>query len=304
MNDAAGNAPGDSASWEAAVAALAADHLSPSSALAARASALLGEVARDAPTALPGIARAVAAAQPAMAALAVVANVALRALEALGAESVAPALAALQRGIDTDRKAAAAALCERVQRPVRVVTLSASASVVAAVQALQQRDLLLDVAIAESRPLLEGTALARWLADQGFEVTLVADASLAECLLPESIFVVGTDAILPHGIANKSGTRPVATWARLAGVPRYVLATRDKLYPQHLASHWSNPLRPPTELLQNVPEGLIVDNRPFDVTAREVWTEILVGSKTLAEAEAAGDHGLALGLQPLVQRDS
>src|SRR5512144_1886305 len=120
------------ASYTAQIAALRGDHLSPSSALATRASSLLQEAAAEAPETLPELARAVVRAQPAMAALACVANVALRALEALGAESVQPALVALQRGIDTDRRAAAAALCERVGGPVRVVTTSASASVIEA----------------------------------------------------------------------------------------------------------------------------------------------------------------------------
>jgi translation initiation factor 2B subunit (eIF-2B alpha/beta/delta family) len=234
-----------SVSWEADVAALRADHLAPSSALAMRAAALLQQVAAEAAPELADAARAVAVAQPAMAALVNVANVALRAAEALGVGSVPAALAALQRGIDADRKAAAQALCEHVRAPVRVVTTSASANVVEALQALRRQDLVTGVVCSESRPLLEGTALARWLADQGFATTLVTDASLAEHLAPGAVFVVGTDAILPHGIVNKRGTRLFAAWARLASVPRYVLATRDKIYPPALAGGFANPMRRP-----------------------------------------------------------
>lgn len=285
---------------EERVRALAVDHLSPSSALAARASEILQEAAREDPASLPALARSVVAAQPAMAALAVVANVALRALEALGVESVGPALITLQRGVDRDRKEAAAALCERMDAPGRVVTTSASASVVEALLALHRADLLEGVVCSESRPLLEGTALARWLADQGYETTLVCDAALAEHLRPDTTFVVGTDAILPPGIVNKRGTRLFAAWARLAGARRYVLATRDKLYPPELAPLFANPDRPAGEVLQNPPQRLHVENRAFDITARELWTEILVGRMTLHEAETNGDHGLAEGLRPLL----
>jgi translation initiation factor 2B subunit (eIF-2B alpha/beta/delta family) len=286
--------------FEAQLHAIASDHRSPSSALATRASAFLREVAAQDPIALPEMARLVVRAQPAMAALASVANVALRALEALGAESVGPALVALQRGVDADRRAAAQALCQQVDAPVRVVTTSASAGVIEAIQALNHDELLLDVVCGESRPLLEGTALARWLAEQGYDVLLAADAGLGAHMIERTVFLVGTDAILPHGVANKLGTRLYAAWSRLAGVPSYVLATRDKFYPPELAGCFQNPVRPAAELVHEPPESLRVENVAFDVTSRDAWTEIWVGSRTLPEFESSGDHALAEGLRPLL----
>lgn len=291
-------------SFEMQLHALATDHMSPSSSLAVRASALLQEVATTDPEALPEIARQVVRAQPAMAALACVANTALRALEALGIGSVGPALVALQRGIDVDRVGAARELVRLQDEPVRVVTTSASASVIEAIQALHKSELLLDVVCSESRPLLEGTSLARWLAGQGYDALLVLDAALPDHLIEKSIFVVGTDAILPESIANKRGTRLFATWAELAGVPRYVLATRDKLYPPALVPCFENPERPVSEVLRDAPETLRVENRAFDLTPRIVWTEILVGNRTLQESESTGDHALARGLEPLLARNA
>jgi translation initiation factor 2B subunit (eIF-2B alpha/beta/delta family) len=235
-----------------------------------------------------------------MAALAVGANVALRALEALGPASVAPALAALQRGLDADRRAAAAALCRDLDAPVRAVTTSASAGVVEALHEMRRQDLLLGVVVGESRPLLEGTALARWLAEQGHDVTLVVDAGLGEHLGPDAVFLVGTDAILPDAIVNKRGTRLIATWARLSGARRYVLATRDKLYPPDLAPLCIDPARPAAELLHDPPAALHVDNRAFDRSALGLWTAILVGAQTLPEALSSGDRSLAQGLRPLL----
>ena len=286
--------------WTEEIRTLAQDHLAPSSALAERAARLLEEIAGAAPAELAEAARGVARAQPAMAALVSTANVALRAYEQLGAGSVAAVLLALRRGIDSDRRAAAAALCARLQRPVRVVTTSASAAVMEALQALQREELLEDVVCGESRPLLEGTSLARWLAEQGYDVTLACDAALAEHLTPGSVFLVGTDAILPHGIANKTGTRLYATWAALAGAQRYVLATRDKLYPTELVPCFTNPDRPPGEVVQRPPVGLRVSNRAFDLTARGLWNAIWVGGSLLEDAEARGDHQTAAGLRPLL----
>jgi translation initiation factor 2B subunit (eIF-2B alpha/beta/delta family) len=286
--------------WSDGVRALGRDHLSPASVLAERAEALLTQVAGEAPDELADVACAVVCAQPAMAPLANVANVALRAQEALGAASVAPALVALRRGIDADRRAAAAALVARMDRPKRIVTTSASAAVATALEALRDADLLEEVVCGESRPLLEGTALARWLAEQGFDVTLACDAALGEHLDRDAAFVVGADAILPAGIVNKRGTRLLATWAALAGAERYVLATRDKIWPPELVPVFDNPARPPGEVVQKPPPGLRVDNRAFDTSARGIWTAVYVGGTLLHEAETSGDHALAVGLRKLV----
>jgi translation initiation factor 2B subunit (eIF-2B alpha/beta/delta family) len=291
--------------WNNRLRELSGDHRSPSSVLAAKASQLLCDVAREDPELFADVARGVALAQPSMAALANVANVALRATQALGIASVEKALATLQQGLEADRRAAAEALRDAIaaepDAPVRVVTLSASAGVVEALHLLREARLLDGIVCSESRPILEGTALARWLVERGYNVTLVADAGLCEHLVRGSVLVVGTDAILPDAIVNKVGTRVAATWARLAGVPRYVVATRDKLLPPALASMFSNPQRPPTELLQSPPEHLTVDNRAFDLTPRDAWTAIWVGRQPLASAEARGDHALAEAMKPLVE---
>lgn len=292
---------GSSLDWEGRLRELAGDHRSPSSALAMRAALLLREVAEQDPEMLAEVARGVVLTQPSMAALANVANVTLRTVEVLGKASVAKALDALQASVDADRRGAAAALCEHIDAPVRVVTTSASASVVEAIQALDRQHLLRGVVCSESRPLLEGTALARWLVEQHCETTLVSDAGLFEHLGPGAIFVVGTEAILPHHIVAKRGTRAYATWAALAGVPRYALACCDKLYPRELVGIFANPERQAVDFVRDPPDGLRVDNRSFDLTARTVWTEIWVGRNALAVAEQAGDHVLARGLQQLVR---
>ena len=287
--------------WDVRVAALAEDHRSPSSALATRAGDLLRDVGRDDPELLAEVSRGIARAQPSMAALVNVANVALRAVEVLGLDSVGKALDALREGVDADRRAAAAEICAQVNAPVRLVTTSASGNVVEVIQQLRRRQLLRSVVCSESRPLLEGTALARWLAAQDVETTLVPDAGLADHLGPGSIFVVGADAILPGSVVNKRGTRLFAAWAQLAGVPRFVSATRDKLYPTELVPCFANPPRPAAELLREPPTKLQVDNRAFDLTPRRAWTRIFIGKHPLEVAEGLGDHGLARGLRPLVE---
>jgi translation initiation factor 2B subunit (eIF-2B alpha/beta/delta family) len=283
--------------WRTVVQALAADHRSPASVLAQQAAQLLSRLAESSPASLIEAGRALVRAQPAMASVVTTANVALRTLESLGAASVPGALAALQHGIDTDRRAAARALCAAVDAPVGVVTISVSGNVVAALEALRAADLLRAVVCGEARPLLEGTALARWLAEAGYDVTLVADAALPEYLLPGTMFLAGTDAILPDAVVNKRGTRGLATWAKLSGVPRFVLATRDKIYPPDLVTQFDDPERDPRELIQDPPARLRIENRAFDRTPLAVWSAIWVGGTPLAAAAASGDRSAARALR-------
>lgn len=290
--------------WNDRLTAIAEDHRAPSSALATRAAELLRDVGREDPELFAEVARGVVAAQPAMAALVNVANVALRAVEVLGLDSIGKALDTLREGIDADRRAAAAAICTHVTEPVTLVTTSASGNVVEVVQQLRRRQLLRGVVCSESRPLLEGTALARWFAEQEIETTLVTDAGLADYLESGCIFVVGADAILPNHVVNKRGTRVFAAWAQLAGVPRFVAATRDKVYPQELVPVFANPSRAAEELMREPPAALHVDNRAFDLSPRRAWTAIYVGKQSVDVAEGLGDHGLARGLQPLSQQAS
>jgi translation initiation factor 2B subunit (eIF-2B alpha/beta/delta family) len=288
-----------SPSWDQRIRAIAEDHHAPSSTLAARSGELLVEVAEQDPELLGEVTRALVLSMPAMAAVTTVANVALRAVEQLGLQSVGKALDSLREAIEADRRAAATALCARVQEPVDLVTLSAHAAVAEAILHLQRRELLRGVICGESRPLLEGTALARWLVAQGCNTTLVPDAGLAEFLQPGALLVVGAEAITPTHVMHKRGIRMLATWARLAGVPRILLAMRDKICLRPLLGRFTIPLHPPEELLREPPHELHVDSRAYDLTPRDLWTDILVGAESIEIAESQGDHRLAQGLVPL-----
>lgn len=285
--------------WEDKVRALASDPRTPSSVLALRAADILRDTATDDPELLAEAARAIVRAQPALASVVNVANLALRAVEALGLGSVGKALDTLRQGIEADRHAAVAALCAAIETPVSVVTVSANIVVAETIQALHRHGLLERVICAESRPLLEGTAFARWLASQGCPTTLVPDAGAGEHLHPGAILVVGTEAILPQHVVHRMGTRLLAAWACLAGVPRYVVATRDKIYPRELVSHFSVPVLPASELLREPPAGLQAETRAFDLTPHALWTEIFVGAAPADVAASKGDHRLARGLLQL-----
>jgi hypothetical protein len=74
---------------------------------------------------------------------------------------------------------------------------------------------------------------------------------------------------------------------------------RDKICLRPLLGRFSIPMHPAEELMHEPPSELHVDNRAFDMTPRDLWTDILVGAESVAVAETQGDHRLAQGLMPL-----
>lgn len=168
-----------------------------------------------------------------------------------------------------------------------IFTHSAGSTVRAALLSCRDAGRRFTVHCTESRPAGEGSALARELAGHGIAATLSTD-SLVFALLRWSerpLLVVGADAVTPHGVVNKAGTLGLATAAGSWGVPFYVLAGSEKFLPSaspdgHLRE------RPPEEILAEIPEGLRVVNRYFDLTPLDCVTAIITEEGRLTPEEA------------------
>jgi methylthioribose-1-phosphate isomerase len=134
----------------------------------------------------------------------------------------------------------------------------------------------LRVVACETRPVLQGARLTAWeLVKDGFDVTLVADGSVAPRMRRGDVglVVVGADRIAASGdVANKIGTYGVACLAHLHAVPFYVAApwsTVDLACPDGDAIPIEQ--RSEREVLcvgdvPVAPAGARADNPAFDVT--------------------------------------
>jgi methylthioribose-1-phosphate isomerase len=128
----------------------------------------------------------------------------------------------------------------------------------------------------ETRPVRQGARLTAWELDRlGIPCTVVAD-SLAASLMTGGevdLVVVGADRIAANGdVANKVGTYSLAIAAGHHGIPFYVAAPRstfDLACPS--GEHIPIEQRDPAELGE-VPPGVAVDNRAFDVTPADLVT--------------------------------
>jgi len=123
----------------------------------------------------------------------------------------------------------AATAKSRLAPRARVVTLSRSQTVLAALTGLPPRRRPSEVVVLESRPGGEGRRFATDLKESGLPARWVHDGRRAAAVQEADVVVIGADTILRDGsILHKVGTRTLAQLAHRAGVPVYVVAGRTK----------------------------------------------------------------------------
>ncbi len=113
--------------------------------------------------------------------------------------------------------------------PWTVLTLSASRVVEETLWALAERGAVTSVVVAESRPRLEGKALAARLQGRVPGVAVTHDAALPGLCTPASLVLLGADAVLPDAVVNKSGSMALCLAAREARARHLVVTTSHKV---------------------------------------------------------------------------
>lgn len=134
--------------------------------------------------------------------------------------------------------------------PLRILTLSASGTITAALTHLVQSSaapLTIDIRVLESRPLFEGVATARKIAAALSNaggvtgaVTVYADAGAAVAARGIHLLLLGADLIDAGGaVSNKAGSLPAVLAARHVspGVKVAVLSETDKVLPFEPPGH-------------------------------------------------------------------
>lgn len=183
------------------------------------------------------------------------------------------------------RYAAAHFTEETSDRPLHLVSISCSGSVVVALKAIRAARTV-RVSCTESRPALEGRRLAAELVGAGIPVTYFSDAAIADALGSADPAVahtlgsadavlVGADAIAATWFLNKTGTRMLAAAATQQGVPVYVVASRDKFVGQELAARLVIRSGDPAEVWDSAPEGVDVRNPYFELIPLDLVTAVI-----------------------------
>ena len=159
-------------------------------------------------------------------------------------------------------------------RPLHVVTISFSSSVVVVLEAIRGVRPLY-VSCSESHPALEGRRLAAHLASTSVPVTYFGDAAIGHALIGADAVIVGADAVAPSWFLNKSSTRMLAAAAAEQGVPVYVAATRDKFVSQEVSARLVIRNGNPGEVWADPPSGVDVRNPYFESTPLDLVTALI-----------------------------
>lgn len=113
--------------------------------------------------------------------------------------------------------------------PSVVLTISASAVVEQSIIELFHIQRLSLVVVGESRPRLEGQAMAQRLAQLNVPVAVTYDAALPALCTKQSLVLLGADAVLPDCFVNKAGSLALCLAARSALALSLVVTTTHKV---------------------------------------------------------------------------
>lgn len=140
--------------------------------------------------------------------------------------------------------------------------------------------------LGEGRPGGEGVALARAMAEAGWNVLLIPDAAYGEFLDDADVVVLGADSVRADGsLVNKVGSHPLALLARGARVPVFVLCETLKIAPADLPLHLEE--MDPREILPEAVAGVTAINLYFDHTPADLITCIVTERGIVKPAEVA-----------------
>lgn len=154
-----------------------------------------------------------------------------------------------------------------------IMTHSYSSSVIAILRKAQLQGKRLKVFVTETRPELEGRDVARELAAEGIDTTLIIDSAVSHFIEKSDKVLVGAEAVAANGaIVNKIGTATIAAVAHGARVRVYAAASTYKFSPETMLGELieieeRNPsyVLDDQEMLKS--SNITVRNPAFDVTS-------------------------------------
>jgi translation initiation factor 2B subunit (eIF-2B alpha/beta/delta family) len=121
-----------------------------------------------------------------------------------------------------------------VQDGSKILTFSASGSILAILKKAKEAGKDFSVTVGESRPMFEGRLLARFLGNAKIPVTLIADAAMGIFAKEADLFLVGADSVSETTFINKIGTFYLGLLSREHQIPLYMACERSKF----ISSGW------------------------------------------------------------------
>jgi ribose 1,5-bisphosphate isomerase len=146
---------------------------------------------------------------------------------------VAETTTSFDKKLDDSIKEIAEIGARRLRNGDVIMTHSYSSSVIAILKRSHQLGKRLSVFVTETRPELEGRDVARELASNGIDTTLIIDSAVSHFIERSDKVLVGAEAVAANGaIVNKIGTATIAAVAHGARVRVYAAASTYKFSPE------------------------------------------------------------------------
>ena len=168
-----------------------------------------------------------------------------------------------------------------------VFTHSRSSTVLAAFDEARREGRDFSVVATESRPMLEGRALAEALSRDGIRVTLIADAGASLAMERVDLILVGADKLTPSDLVNKIGTRMIALAALERGLPIYAVCDTSKFICEDYIGGAIRDKGTPGELWTDPTSGVVPVNYYFEPTPLAHFTGIITEHGALSIKDAA-----------------
>jgi ribose 1,5-bisphosphate isomerase len=188
-------------------------------------------------------------------------------------EIVIEATTSFEKKLDDSIKEIAEIGARRLKDGDVIMTHSYSSSVIAILKRGRQLGKRLSVFVTETRPELEGRDVARELASNGIDTTLIIDSAVSHFIERSDKVIVGAEAVAANGaIVNKIGTATIAAVAHSARVRVYAAASTYKFSPEPMLGELIEIEERDTKYvideleLRKIP-NITVRNPAFDVTS-------------------------------------
>lgn len=115
-----------------------------------------------------------------------------------------------------------------------------------------------------SHPAKEGLLQANYLADNGFEVTLIEDSAIGTTIENVDMIFLGADAVFNEYFINKTGSKAIAITGKYNAIPVFVFADSRKLFNEKNANK---------EIINKFQE---IDNHSTDKITDNIKTKLKV----------------------------
>ncbi len=173
----------------------------------------------------------------------------------------------------TDATVAALLACMPIDAKT-LMTHSASSTVARGLSQLAQERPGLALVATEARPGREGAPQARFLAQEGLDVTVITDAAAGMFIGQCDALIIGADTVYADGsVINKTGSYLLALAAQAHERPVYVVAERFKLSsadPTSFVSEEQNP-----DEVQSPSVNVTVRNPTFEHVPATLISQII-----------------------------